>query len=386
MVPIVVVGFLLKGGGLFHPTTFYPDVANARRYVMAFKETSGSIAERGVETQKATNVAYPRTVGGKDYAFPYSPAYFYPFTWLPSSGAIEDGVRHIGLASAAAAVPVVFWLGSTVAGPSVGIIAALIFAFLPPAYSRLILAMHATPVGHFFDLLMIASVLALSFQTISRRRLAAVAASALASLLSYVSSLFTVGAFLVSASITDRRLATRLLPVLVGTGLITVMWLYWPFTLLFFTEILPAASQGLGTSGTQGPLDSLFHALGRIPIFYGYGYPALAIAGFFLVRRKSPQSFRVFAAYGLAFLMLVALRAFGGGLFKDLKEIMFVAPLMALLTAFSIEEIGRRGRTGLVAATCITIGLIVFGLGKYRDYLTTYRSPVMSLHDSSPEN
>ena len=386
VVPIFVAGFLLKGGGLFHPTTFYPDVANARRYVTAFKETSGSIAERGVRTQKMTNVAYPRMVGGKDYAFPYSPVYFYPLTWLPSPGAVEDGVRHVGLASAAAEVPVVFWLGSTVLGPHVGIIAALLSAFLPPAFSRLILAMHATPLGHFFDVLMIASVLALSLRLTSRRYLAAVAGSALASLLSYVSSLFTVGAFLISASITDRRLATRLITVLAGAGLITVTWLYWPFTLLFLTEILPAASQGFGTSGTGSLLDGLFHALGRIPIFYGYGYPALAIAGFVLVRRMSPQSFRILAAYGLAFLMLVALRAFGGGLFKDLKEIMFVSPLLAVLTAVSIETIRRRGRPGLVAAICITMGLVVFGLGKYRDYLVTYRSPIMSLHDSSPDN
>jgi hypothetical protein len=386
VVPIFVAGFLLKGLGLFHPTTFYPDVANARRYAMAFKGTTGSIAERGVETQKLTNVAYPRSVGGKDYAFPYSPLYFYPFTWLPNPGAVEDGVRHVGLASAAATVPVVFWLGSTVAGSSVGILAALLSAFQPAAYSRLILAMHATPLGHFFDILMIASVLALSLKPKSRRRLAMLAISALASLLSYVSSLFTVGTFLVSASITDRRLATKLLTVLAGSGLITVIWLYWPFTLLFFTEILPAASQELGTSGTGGAFDGLFHALSRIPIFYGYGYPALAVAGFVLVRRWSPQSFRILTAYGLAFLMLVFLRAFGGGLFKDLKEIMFVAPLVAVLTAISLEAIRRRGRPGFIAAICITIGLVVFGLGKYRDYLVTYRSPVMSLHDSSLEN
>jgi hypothetical protein len=386
VVPIFVAGFLLKGGGLFHPSTFYPDVANARRYVMAFKETSGTIAERGVETQKRTNVAYPRTVGGKDYAFPYSPVYFYPFTWLTDPGAVEDGVRHVGLATATVVVPVVFWLGSTVGGPNVGIFAALLTAFLPAAFSRLLLAMHATPLGHFFDVLMIASVLALSLEPNSKRRLAAVAASALASLLSYVSSLFTVGSFLVSASIVERRLATRLLTVLAATGLITVAWLYWPFTLLFITEILPAASQGLGTSGTGGTLNGLLHALGRIPIFYGYGYPALAIAGFFLVRATSPKSFRILAAYGLAFLMLVALRAFGGGLFKDLKEIMFVAPLIAVLTAVSIETIRRRGRPGLIAAICITIGLVAFGLGKYRDYLTAYRSPIMSFHSSTPVN
>jgi hypothetical protein len=259
-------------------------------------------------------------------------------------------------------------------------------AFLPPAYSRLVLAMHATPLGHFFDMLMIASVLALSTMPESRRRLAAVAGSALASLLSYVSSLFSVGAFLISASMIDRRLATKLLTVLAGAGLITIGWLYWPFALLFFREILPAIWQRVGTVHTGSIFDGLLHALGRIPIFYGYGYPALTIAGFLLVRRMRLPSFPVLAAYGSAFLLLVALRAFGGGLFKDLKEILFVAPLVAVLTAVSIEAIRRRGRWGLVAAVCITMGLVIFGLGKYRDYLLTYRSPIMSLHESSPES
>jgi hypothetical protein len=64
--PLFVAGYLLRGYGLFHPSTFYGDVANARDYVEAFRETSGSLAERGVETQRKTNVGYPRNVAGKD--------------------------------------------------------------------------------------------------------------------------------------------------------------------------------------------------------------------------------------------------------------------------------------------------------------------------------
>jgi hypothetical protein len=213
-----------------------------------------------------------------------------------------------------------------------------------------------------------------------------VAASALASLLSYVSSLFTVSSFLVSVSILERRLASRLLAVLAVAGLITVVWLYWPFTVLFFREILPAVFSGSVITGGENPLDGLIRALNRIPIFYGYGYPALAFAGFVWARRNHPRSFRVLAAYALAFLILVALRSFGGGLFKDLKEITFVAPLIAVLTGIIVEAVSRRGRPGLAAASCITMALVVFGMGKYRDYLLMYRSPVMSLHDSSADS
>ena len=65
---IFVLGLLVKGGGLLHPTTFYPDVANARRYVQVYPETRGTLAERGVATQERTDVGYPRTVAGKPYA------------------------------------------------------------------------------------------------------------------------------------------------------------------------------------------------------------------------------------------------------------------------------------------------------------------------------
>jgi hypothetical protein len=380
VLPLFVAGTLLRGYGLFHPETFYGDVANARDYVEAFRETSGSLAERGVETQKRTNVGYPRTVAGKDYAFPYSPLYFLPFGLAKTRGGIEDAVRHAGLAASALAMLPIFWLASTSFSPGAGLVASLLWIFSPPVFSRLLLALHATLLGSLLDTVAIAAVLALSFEPSSgRRRLAAVFGATLASLLAYTSSLFSMGAFFVFESILERRLALRLLSVVFIAGTLTVTWLYWPFLLAFFREILPAVASGLPGARGDSAASPVTLALSRIPLFYGFLYPPLALAGLLLARRRADaRAFRVLSAWGLAFALLVALRAFGGGLFKDIKEIELAAPLVAILTGASLASLGERSRKGILAAAALTAALAAFGLARYRSYLELYASPVAS--------
>ncbi len=377
VLPIFILGYLLKGYGLFHPTTFYPDVTNARDYVEAFRETKGSLAERGVEAQTKTNVGYPRIVAGKAYAFPYSPLYFLPFALARTPGAIEDAVRHAGLAASILEVLPLFWLASTIFSPRTGALAALLWTFLPPVFSRLLLALHATVVGNLLDTLVIVSVLLLSFEPESRRRLVAVFATTLASLLVYTSSLFSVSAFLIFVSILERKLAFRLMGILFLCGTITVTWLYWPFLIAFFTEILPVVARGGAATGGEPAGSPVFHALSRIPLFYGYGYPVFALAGLLLARRQAhPRAYRLLAAWGLGFFLMISLRAFGGGLFKDLKEITFVAPLVAILAGATLTSLSNTGRWGRLAAVVFTAYLAVFGLVRYRGYLQLYGSSV----------
>jgi hypothetical protein len=379
VLPLFVAGYLLRGFGLFHPQSFYGDVANARDYVEAFRETSGSLAERGVETQKKTNVGYPRTVAGKSYAFPYSPLYFLPFGLSRTPGGIEDGVRHAGLAASALTTVPMFWLASTAFSPAAGVLASLLWIFSPPVFSRLLLALHATLLGNFLDTLAIASVLALSFEPRSFRRLGTVFGATLASLLAYTSSLFSMGAFLLFESLLERRLALKLLGVVSIAGALTVTWLYFPFLIAFFREILPALASGLPAGAGDAASAPVRTALSRIPLFYGFLYPPLALAGFEIARRRADlRAFRVLAAWGSAFLLMVSLRAFGGGVFKDIKEIELAAPLVAILAGGSLAALGRRGTKGMLAAAALTAGLALHGLARYRSYLELYASPVTS--------
>ena len=318
-------------------------------------------------------------MAGKDYAFPYSPLYFLPFGLARTPGGIEDAVRHAGLAASALETLPIFWLASTLFSSPAGVLAALLWVFSPPVFSRLLLALHATVVGSFLDTLAISSVLVLSFEPRSLLRLGNVFGATLASLLAYTSSLFSMGAFLLFESLLERRLALKLLGVVAIAGSITVTWLYWPFLTAFFGEILPALASGQpGPVGEAAPAP-LGAALSRIPLFYGFLYPPLALAGLLLARRSAdPRGFRVLAAWGLAFLLMVSLRAFGGGVFKDIKEIEFAAPLVAITTGASLAALGRSGRKGWVAAAALTVALALFGIAQYRSYLELYASPVTS--------
>jgi len=231
----------------------------------------------------------------------------------------------------------------------------------------------------------VAAVLALVLRPESWKRLALVAVTTLVCLLVYTSSLFSVSAFFLFVSLLERRLALRLLAVLFVSGLVAVGWLYWPFLIALFTEILPALLTG-GASSTGAGSSSVGHAFSRIPLFYGYLFPLLAVFGLIVSgRRADPRAFRLLAAYALAFALMLALRAFGGGIFKDLKEIMFAAPLVAMLAGASLDALSKRGVWGKLATAALVVALSIFGLGRYRTYLGSYQSPVTAAPaDSDP--
>lgn len=384
VVPIFLAGYLLKGVGVFHPAFFYPDVQNHGRYVAAYAEAAGSIPERGVAAQRNVATAYPRFVAGRPYAFPYSPLFFIPFTWLGADSArVEDALRHVGLAAAAAEAVAVFWIGGMVFGPGAGVAAALVSAFLPPLYSRLLFAMWPTIAGHLLDTLAVGAALGLARRPGEKRPAVIFALLTLAAFLTYISSLFNLALFIVFLALLERRRALMLMGILGVTATVTVLWLYGSFTRAFLFEIVPALARGgaMATPSTFGGAApaGLLAALSRVPLFYGWGFPALAVAGLLLAHRVADGPARhVLAAYGLAFASLVLLRGLGGGLFRDLKEITFVAPLVAVAAGASLETLARRGRPGRAAVLLLAAGLLAFSAERYRFYFTTYASAVMA--------
>jgi hypothetical protein len=371
VVMIFLAGYLLKGAGLFHPRAFYPDVRLFGRYTRELAQAEGTLAERSHQAQIRTHTAYPRFVGGKPYAFPYSPVFFLPFTLLPPERArVEDALKHVALAAAGLEVVAVFVFARLVLGRAAGLAAAAVASVLPPLFSRLLLAMWATIAGHLLDLLVVIAALLVLQRPESRRRLLSLAGATLAAFLTYISSLFNVAGLLGFLGLLEGRRGWRWLALAAGGAAVAVVCLYLPFVLLFWDEILPAVLAGGAGAARAAPEAGLGPALYRIPIFFGYAYPLLTAAGLVLVRRQaSPEARRVVAAYGLTFALLVALRAFGGGLFKDLKEIEFVGPLVALGTGAVLAELAGRGRAGRWAAALVGAGLIAFGLGRYAEYL-----------------
>jgi hypothetical protein len=363
-------GYLLKGAGVFYPSYFYPDVRNHRRYIWALAEARGSLPERGLEAQRTVRTAYPRTIGGRVYAMPYSPLYFVPFTWLPKDPHIvEHALKHVSLACAAIEMVAVFFLARALWGEGVAWIASLLSAFLPPLESRLLLAMYPTIAGHLLDLVSILMAARLAQAPDSRPRLAAFFTGLSASFLTYIASLFNLSGFALSWALFEARVRSRVLAAWAVAAVGVVALLYADFSRTFLVEIVPALwtgspapVEGLRSSG------GLLEALGRIPLFFGWGYPPLVAAGFLLARRNlKAASFHVVAAYASSFLLLVLLRALPGGMFRDLKEVTYAAPLFAICAGASVDAIAARSR---LAAWLVAVTLIAFGVTRYWGYLT----------------
>jgi hypothetical protein len=383
LAPVTLAGYLAKGVLVFHPAFFYPDVQNHGRYVRALSEAEGGVVERGIAAQIKVATAYPRFVAGKAYVFPYSPLFFVPFAALgPEPGPVEDAMRHVGLLAAGAEPLAVYGLGLLLLGPAGALASAAVSAALPPLWSRLLFAMWPTLAGHLLDLVAITAALFWLHRPESGRRLLLLAAAVQAAFLTYIASLFNLGAFLAALALLERRRAKPLLAVLLATALATILLLYAGFTRAFVTEIVPALLTGAGRTAPSAaagpPPGGLLEALERVPLFYGWGYPALAAAGLLLLRRKGDAASRsVVAAWGLAFLTLVLLRGLLPGLFRDLKEITFIAPLVAIGVGASLEALARRGRAGAWAVALLAVGLLAFSTERALFYFRGYRPPYM---------
>jgi hypothetical protein len=191
--------------------------------------------------------------------------------------------------------------------------------------------------------------------------------------LTYISSLFNLSIFAGFFALLHRKLACKVVGVVSGTAIAAITLLYISFTLTFFREILPSLLASSEPGGSGEP-SGLVIALKRIPLFYGYGYPALSVTGLLLAwKRMESRAWHPLLAYFLSFVLLVTLRA-TSGLFKDLKEILFIGPFVAVASAVSLITLGSRGGRERTAVVLIVLSLLLFGLWKYGEYLSAYTS------------
>ncbi len=383
----LALAYLLKGGGVFHPHFFYPDIQVHRRFVYEMRGASGTLTERGREAQRKLHQAY-RVVGGtRGYNFPYSPLFYAPFIRVHWAGpeSVDDAMRHVGLVAAASEVLLVFWIGSMLAGANAAALAAFLVALLPVSYSRLLYGMWPTLTGHALDVLVVALAARCLLAPERRWRWMALALAALAACLIYVGSLFTVSLFLVALALCEIRRAPILAGIAAAASAATVALMYRPFVAVLWSEIVPAIWHGAALTGAPEAGDGSLGALARVPLFYGWAYPLLAAAGLLVARRRLARpAFQILLAGAMTYAALLGLRALPGGMFRDVKESTFVAPFIALATALTLMELARRGRHGRWAAAMIVLGLAAFGLSEYAGYFATYGMRAVAVAEEVP--
>jgi hypothetical protein len=371
----VIAAVLLKGGFQFHPDYFYNDVRQNDRFVGAIKSYPGGLLERATQAQIDLGVGYPRIIGGKKYAFPYSPLFYWPFTQLPSDrDIVVRAMKHVAILGAALEAALAFLLAKRVSSSIANAAAWLTLAF-PIVTSRLMFAMWPTVFAHALDLLMILLAVRLVEKPQDRKAWVCFLGALLASLLTYVSSLFTVSAFVLALALVASSVRWPLVGAWTVAMFAVVAGLYGRFTFTFITEILPNLFAGTARMATTTPSEDTGNvpaAFYRIVLFGGYGFACLAIAGLALLARRQDAPAKILKAYVAAFLGLVLLRGLSGGLFKDLKEVEFGGPALAILSAFAISHIDSS-----VARRFIIAGLISGGIWMQYGYFETWSRLVL---------
>jgi hypothetical protein len=390
LVVFFLASYLLKGVGVFHPRFFYQDVEVHRNFVTELRDTDGGIVERGLAMHERFQKRAARTMAnGRQYFFPYSPVFYLPFiTLLQDDEAIEDGMRHAALLAAAAEVLLVFWLATLVFGARSGLWSAFLAIFSPVLFSRLLYAMWPTLVGHALDVIAVGTAF-IYVRSPSRLRLVVLAGSTFLASIAYTGSPINLGVFLVFLALLDRRKLMPLLLVAAGSLALTIALLYAPFFVVFVSEILPQTARGTiaAASSSGGPLVGLYDAAARIPLFWGWALPAMALGGLWLARsRVDAAAWNVLRAYFLTFLVLLSLRGLLLGLFRDLKEMTFIAPLMALLAGLFLSDLSRRGRRECIVVALVAVGIAALGLGRAVGYFNAYRSPVVATFQDLPSS
>ncbi len=355
----VTATVLLKGGFLFHPNYFYNDVRQNDRYVSALRSYEGGLLERSTQAQINLGVGYPRIIGGKKYAFPYSPIFYWPFTALPPDrDIVVRALKHVALLGATLEVALAVLFARKIS-PTAGAAAGwLTFAF-PIVSSRMLFAMWSTVVAHALDLLVILLAARMVEEPKDRKAWLRLFAAIIATLLTYVSSLFTMSAFLLVLAVVSSNIRWRVIGLWLIAILGVVLGLYRGFTITFLSEILPVLWSGSGRMAVAPSADAggLLASFSRIVLFAGYGFPAFAVAGFALTLRRREPSAIVLKAYALAFVGLVLLRGLSEGLLKDLKEVEFGGPALTILGALALERFGPNHARRLVLLGLVATGL-----------------------------
>jgi hypothetical protein len=368
---LILTAFLLRAGGVFHPNYYHPDLrahADMTRIVseagFAFwAHPSQYITEQGVWTAESM---------GKMYAFPFSPVFHALFVPLRSNLITTmEAMKFFACLLSCLEIAIVFFLARRLGVGGAAIWAAALVVVSPPILSRLSLAFLAALFAHWWDSLVLASLASLP-----ERRVSSFALSflfLLVALGSYAGSLINFGLFvpLFGLTLINRRELRRTAWVLLGgsaaIAAVALTLVYREFLGVFLSEMLPRFFAGVAEGG-EGSLVSAVHMFfHRSWIFYDGIYLPFAIGGALLLVRRRLGAFdsRFLTAWALVYVILIFLRTAAPDLFAKVKEMLWVAPLVCLLTGEALTWIEKTLPAGRWLAVTCYAALAAYGIHFY---------------------
>ena len=357
-----------------HPDFYYPDLLTHARVVQAIRAEGPGFFLHPADALNAQG-AWTKPVLGQTSALPYAVAFHTPFAVLAALFDLSRDQIEIAFKSGGAILSVVPILLAGALARIFGLspLAGLLLCLIPTYASRLSFALLPALCGHVFDLLALLAIGRFAEVGEGPRRLPswiAMIGALLIGHLAYTSSVVNEGilcavlvlVWLVSGPI-GRSRASALI-VAEGLAAFCAFVLYYRH---FVTDVVGLAGRLVGGGGSAGapsvyPVEGFWPVfLERTGSFFPWPYLVLALIGILAARGQLKEK-GLMIAWGLAYVVLILLRAKIPDVFRYGHETLFVTPVMMILVGAGLVIGWRRSGPSRVATLLASSGLLALSV------------------------
>jgi hypothetical protein len=360
-----------------HPDFYYPDLLTHTRVVQAIRAEGPGFFLHPADALNDQK-AWTKPVLGQTSALPYAVVFHTPFALLAGLFDLSTDQIETALKVGGAILSVLPILLAGALARSFGLppLAALLLCFIPTYASRLSFALMPALCGHIVDLLALLAIARFAETGEGSRRLPTwltLVGALLIGHLAYTSSVVNEGVFCVVltlvwlASGPIGRARGAALGVAECVAAFGAFVLYYRH---FVTDVLGLIGRLAGTGGGSAgasaasvyPVEGFWTVfLERTGSFFAWPYLLLAGIGLVVSRRRMKEK-GLLATWGLAYVVLILLRARIPDVFRYGHETLFLTPLMMILGGTALVEGWQRPGLSRVAAILATAGLTVVSL------------------------
>jgi hypothetical protein len=363
---LVLVGFLIRGLALNTPGFYHPDFRSHVQLALLVRDAGLDFLRRP-SAYLSTMGTWHKPAFGGTAAFPYSPAFHWPFALSPL--AYDALITAMKLAAAAVSTLPVVLVWALARRLDASVLGAAVLLVLPIYGRHLAVGYMPALLGHAVDLSFVFWLAGRIERPLPPREWWTAAAFVAACGLAYVSAVTTIPAFVAALGIAVAAAAksgrARRLASILGFGvmgsLLAVLVYYRDF-LGLLREAARQVSAAPALAPSPGSRPGFFAvATGITGTNFSPLVLSLAVVGLVRLFRRTRGSVLV-AAWLLSYGFLLAGRTWLPDVYQHQHEALWLAPLVALAVGETLDILaaGPLWRRGL--AVLLALGLAVHGL------------------------